>query len=339
MAINNCGDPSNYECGDSVNCKTGESVNTNLVQNLDCKKAFQVGEAEVISVSRKRTFTLSTSHSSNMVGPKFVMHNQDDAIFICNSGTTETNNNQVAESYEYTVTKLCYLDLRYNNAAGTEITEKLTFSNTNAERAGFKEVWGVQYYAKFHIVNANITKTTKYFIIINGVKTVLDTITEVIKVYKPGSPLILVYPNPPSMAIPWVNCEDIKTYGFYDYHGVDGSAKIQKDGGDDFYFTDWMRMCGGDNRVEDQAKADERYFAYYLQDGGPGTVALSTPGILYDQVPRGSMAVDRNGNVFYSFKFGSKYFNGIQKGNLEKVLESKLIPTGNNIRFYPIGVV
>jgi hypothetical protein len=197
---------------------------------------------------------------------------------------------------------------------------------------GFKETWGVQWYHKFVITSTTVNRTTTYFVVLNGVKTILRTVAEAVEAY--SNPLIIVYPNPPALSIPWENCDDINQYGFYDYH-PDGTNqdKIREDGGDDFYWTDWMRVMGIANAAADAAAAEDRYLTYYLASPHAGTSGISNPGILTDSTPVGSICRDKDGNVFYSVTLGGESFSGLTDGDL-----SDLFPLVGNGEYHPVGL-
>jgi hypothetical protein len=330
-----------YTCGDTVQFSTGSVTTTNLQQLLNDKLSFMLGVTEIVVAHRVRNFNISIEHNvSNSA--EFAVIVDGGGTAYCNSEETVDNNNSISENCNYVTTKLYFLDTRYNHAIGEQKTEVFTFNLSSSEMAEFKETWGQVLYPKFHIVNGIIHTTVEYFIVINGVKTVLETVETSENVYTAENPLIIVYPNPPSLAIPWVNCEDIIQFGFYDYHAVgdeEGQVKIRRDGGDDFYFTDWMRLVGVLNLAVDQAKAEERYFAYYLDDGGPATSSITNPGVFVSDTPAGNIVTNNKGVTFYSVVLNGKYYNGISEGLINDILTATKMPEGINPRLYPVGII
>ena len=336
-----------YTCGETGNWKTGVHSAGEQTHIRNRKSSFMLGATEIIVNQEVRNFNIHFSGGWS-ASPSFLMYNDEGGLFACGvpdySGNTP---HAVNESYNCTNTVLYFLDMRYNNAICKEVTETVTFSEASSAVAGFKETWGVFYYPKFVITNHTLTTITKYFIVLNGVTTVLKTTTSTTLVNGPGNPLILVWPNPPSLGIPWVNCDDIKTYGFYDYqNGIDGPVKVQRDGGDDFYFTDWMRNVGVAALTVDQADANNRYFDFYLGDGVPGTAAYLNPGVAFDSTPIGSIAQDSAGNIFYSVWLGGEVFNSLSSPSKtpadprkEYNLETMFPTLGANPKFFPVGVI
>ena len=336
-----------YTCGETASWKTGVSSAGNQTQTRNRKTSFFLGATEVIVNKQIRNFGIHFTGGWS-ASPSFLMRDDDGGLFACGtpnySGSTP---HAVNESYSCVNTVLYFLDMRYNNALCKEVTETVTFSEASSAVAGFKETWGIFYYPKFVIVNHTNSTTTNYFVVLNGIKTILKTVTSTTLVNGPTNPLILVWPNPPSLGIPWINCDDIKEYGFYDYqNGVDGPAKVQRDGGDDFYFTDWMRNISAPSLVQDQADADNRYFDFYLGTGTSGIVSYSNPGIATDSTPVGSIAQDSAGNIFYSFEIDGYKFNSLSApGNpitdprKEYNLETMFPTLGANKKFFPVGVI
>lgn len=326
-----------YGCGDNVEWKVGSSSAATQTHRRDNKLSFFLGATEIIINKETRNFSISFSGGSATT-PDFVMYSDDQQLFPCGGKTSGGNtSHSVSENYQCVNTTLFFLDTRYNNAFGKEVTEKITFSEASSATAGFQETWGVINYPKFVIINLTLTRTTVYFIILAGVKTALKTITTTTLVNGPDSPLILVWPNPPSLAIPWSNVADIKQFGFYDYYNADdGPAKILQDGGDDFYFTDWMRMISVENQAADQRDATDRYSSYYLDPpANSGGGSYDNPGILYDPSPVGSIAQDKDGNVFYSVAADGEYFNFLTGGDLVKLFP----PLGANPKFCPVSII
>lgn len=327
-------DGDHFTCGEVAEWQTGESFSEQLIHQIDTKSSIYLGSTEIILADRKRNFLISRSTETDYQ-INFLMRDSEGDLFSCSDGPQYTNVNSVSESYRYISTKLAFLDTRYNNAVGIETEESISFELASSEMAGFKEEWGIFYYPKFHLQDVKkIVKTTN-FVVLKGQKQILSTATEEILLYEH---LILVWPNPPSLAIPWINCEDIEQYGFYDYHATgegEGQEKIQRDGGDDFYFTDWMRAVGVDLQAADQRDADDRYLGYYLGEGYPPTQSFTNPGILTNSTPCASIAQNAAGKVFYSVTLGGTNFNHLDDGDL-----LALFPYFSaDPKFYPVGLI
>jgi hypothetical protein len=214
MAINTC-EGYHYTCGEEENWLVGHELSHALTQSRNNKNSFMLGDTEILVSKVNRTFSISSANGW-VLEDGFVMYNSDGGLFQC--GTVNgTDSGSVSENCTYITTQTHFLDTRYNNGIFTEVKDVLEFNNAG-EVCGFKETWGIVWYRKFKITAPTIQRTTKYFVVINGVKTVLKEKTESVAAY--ASPLIIVFPNPPSLAIPWINCDDINEYGFYDYRAV-----------------------------------------------------------------------------------------------------------------------
>lgn len=323
-----------YSCGNKEEWPISGQWDGSLSQRRNKKRFFMLGGTEIIVHESSRTFDIQYEGEWHLADGAYLMNN-GDGFFDC-SDPIYNHNHSVVESYQCKNTSLYFLDTRYNNAICKEVEETLTFSKSSNEMAGFKEAWGVFYYPKYVITNHILRTVTTYFVIVNGIKTILKTTTTTENINTSNNPLILVYPNPPSQAIPWINCDDIKKYGFYDYHAEGSQEQIRLDGGDDFYFTDWMRLIGVATRTQDQSDADTRYFEYYLGDeaGKTRTSSYDNPGISIDSTPAGSICRDKDGNVFYSMTLDGEVFNFITDGNLAELFPE----TGVKPQFYPVGL-
>jgi hypothetical protein len=315
----------------------GTATTSVLSQNVSNRLAFNVGATEVVVSSRTRTFSIS-SGANVTVNADFATLNGEGGIIVCSSGTTASYLNTLSESYTCVTTTLYFLDTRYDNAIGSELTETMQFGDSNSAMATFRTPGGDILLPKFHMDDVKVVRTTEFFVIVKGIKTVLDTVTTTLIVHSVNDPLIIVYPNPPSIAIPTYGCEDILQYGFYDYYAVgeeENQVKIRRDGGDDFYYTDWMRTMGTATGAAEQAKADERYFSHYLGEHSPVRKDLFNPGVIVDNTPVGSITVDPAGNVFYSVFLNGKYFSAIDGGIIPELFPEVV----TNPRFYPIGIL
>lgn len=213
--MSNTCEGSHYTCGDVANWPTGSSGGGSLTQTRNNKLSFMLGGTEIIVSKVARTFYVEGTTSWTLEDG-FVMYDDDSNLFQCGT-VNDTSSGNISENCTYITTQCHFLDTRYNNGIFTEVTDVLTFEDTG-EMCGFKETWGIRWYHKFKIIDPTIQRTTRHFVVVGGAKTILKEKTVPVAAY--ASPLIIVYPNPPSLAIPWINCEDINEHGFYDYRAV-----------------------------------------------------------------------------------------------------------------------
>lgn len=335
MTLNTCDGP-HYSCEDPIEWLVGGESSRGLSQVRNNKTSFMLGEVEIIVASINRSLAISIADSWALEGA-FLMRDSEGDLFDCGELTYDPNGS-ISETCTYITTVIHFLDTRYNNGVFTETKEVLTFSDTG-DMCAFKEAWGIPWYHKFVITNHTVVTTVTHFIVLAGVKTVLKEAVSTTYPNTAENPLILVYPNPPSAAIPWINCEDIDEFGFYDYHEggppPGGSQRIAQDGGDDFYWPEWIRAIGQVNAAADVEMKDERYFTFYLNVPNPGTRSISNPGIFTDSTPCASIAVDQGGRVFYSLTLGGQNFNYLEDGNLLELLPY----FAADPKFYPVGVI
>lgn len=334
-----------YTCNETIPWTLGGTGNGSLTQTRDAHATLKLGTTLITVSSVRRNFVIA-ENSSWTANATSVMLNEDGDPFACpdnfTSGSTPHN---VVEDYECTNTVFYFLDTRYNNAIFKEVIEKLTFSYSGSDMAGFLGPYGITWFPKFVITNCNIITTINYYIVLNGRTNVLKTSTSTSSIYGPGNPLILVWPNPPSNYTPWIGCDDIKQFGFYDYH-ASNEDQIIPDGGDDFYFTEWMRNIGTLSIVQDQVDAATRYSDYYLGEGAFGTIPFPNPGIITDSTPVGSIVQDPEGNIFYSLELDGEIFNSLSSPGATDISPRVLadLPTlfptlGPRQKYFPVGLI
>ena len=324
-----------YDCGENVNYSYTAGTSASITQTRDNLSHFLLGETDIIVNKVTRYFNLTIGKSTSASGSVAIGNGLGGSVPCVTQ--TDSNSGSVSESYQCTNTILSFLDTRYGNAIGREVIESLAFSADGSQLAAFRgAMFGNFYGHKFMVENSVIHTTTNYFIVVNGVKTILKTVTSISNQYTANNPLILVFPNPPSLGEPFD--ADVIKYGFYDYHATgagEGQSKIQQDGGDDFYFTDWMRDIGIATRDADQKKATDRYDQFYLGNGIPKNVTYANPGINIDDNPIGSITIDAAGNVCYSMLLNGQTFNFLTNGDLPNL--TGLDAAG--FKCFPVGLV
>jgi len=323
--------------GESVTVPTESDTIYSLTQVKNRTVNMTVGGLAIPVQVRKRNFAISSTVKSlnNVAAVVHDLNNENpSSYYVCQSPTT-TYSGQVSESYECLDSVIYFMDLRYNNFAIKEVHEILTFGLGGSDTAAFKEPFGTGIYSKFKIVSANIVRTTTYYQILNGGKKVLTVNNVTVPLYSAGSPLILVFPNVPSLATPLD--ADIKQYGFYDYNAIGGDGL--QDGGKDYYFPAWCRQLGTANQTLDVQEATDRYSSVFLLQPYPATGPISPPPIATD-VYYGSIAVDPKGNIFTSQKIDGNIFNTLI--NFDGTAADPVQITGiigSNPLFYPVSII
>lgn len=320
-----CGEETPYEI------PLGYNWVGDISQVINENKSMLIGNSAITIKNRTRTFSLNAiiKNNTNSVG-KYAFFS-DGAYYPCATLEYATEG-LVEENYQYTSTACLYIDTRFNNGIFREKVESIVFSAAaEATPVSFIGVSGAVPYAKFRVTAVYLTQTIQNYVVINGSRLDCgDPIVNNQTLYSEEQPLILVWPNPPSQG--HFDDAEISQFGFYDYNASNGSQKIS-DGGDDYYFTDWMRDIGSTYREEDQAQADARYQAYYLDQGEAASSEISPKNIAIIQAPLGNMNIDRQGNTIYSFRDEGYdiYYNGITDGDLVTILQGE--------KNYPVGII
>lgn len=300
-------DRNNYFfCGDTTPYISRTVYDGNIQQNLS---EYHTNSLGVVSKSRTRSFSLTYNQNKAYANGTFGVWTPSPvgAFQACGQPAIDITGS-VSENYQYTSTVFYFLDTRYNNALYKRTIENVTFSEP-ANLATYLLQGNRYYCAKYVIKNHVVTTNTQYCIMLNGAEAILATVENTNTIHGSDNPLILVYPMPPKDAR--FEDSDIEKYDFYDYQNVgDQAGRKAEDGGDDYFFTEWMRGVGLAFREEDQKQADDRYLWFYLGSGDdPPTPSnrtydsASVPDLKTSTLPIGSIAVDYEGNKFYSTCF------------------------------------
>ena len=309
-----------------------------LNQNKSRSIATTIGGVAVTLQSRERRFSMTTSGSWSKDG-YFIYQcgDETEAYAYCDCFTQSgTNNESLSESYQTIDTTISYLDLRFGLALCKEVSDSINFTPATHGLAQFLGPWGITYTHKFRMNVVDLNRTTTYYAIYNGVKHILNTALQVTHLHTSANPLILISARMPPDYIPWD--AEIQQYGFYDYG--DEGLRIS-DGGDDFYYTDWMRTCGTVNQTQDAADAAYRYGTFFLYPTlsplppANSTFPVSMPPVAFGPTPQGSMIQDATGNVCYSWAIDGQVFNSITNGDLQTLTA---VP-GANFKTYPVGII
>lgn len=300
--------------------------------------------------SRTRYFSINKNDSKNRGGSYYLNGTScwkelgaENEPCLCLNTDGDTSTGSVTESFETVDSTIYFLDI-VNNIKFFKIdTQQITFSKSSNSLAAFREPWGTGYYIKFKITSALVTKKTEYKLIVNQEDITIYTEAEQYNPYSDEAPLILLYPNPPSLATPLD--EDILKYGFYDYNaggpGGDWAGLATSDGGKDFYYPEWNRNLGINNDVDKEIR-DIRFTQLLDTDKQTydTTLALSWDKEVF---PIFSAAVDKFKNIFVSCIIENKLtYNKIFTSDGLQLSPEQFcdkIPLGTNSLFMPISII
>jgi hypothetical protein len=262
---------------------------------------------------------------------------------------------------------LHYLDLRYPVCLYTYSKYELHIDITNFDSTEFKEPYGQGHYAKIQIRQPDIdaTQIVEHRLIIGEVEHVLSqTITHNSPfdelfgggmwplfypddfVVDPDMRLIIIYPQPPSLAIPWD--DEVRYWGFYDYGNEPFSeSQLNKlDGGNkDMFYPMWCR-----NMVSNplwRAQADRRYNISWWHDDLQEETNYTPDPPTVNPLPLGSYAKHPEVGELYQFLVGNDVV--ATSPALEALINKALaayqgtnpdpITTHDTTLYYPISLV
>ena len=285
---------------------------------------------------RKRTFSIGYDETWSWAGLTIVVGldgNAEDCGTKTGSGSAA-----ISENAEFTDSEFFYLDHINGIAIWRERRETCIFAQTASKTAVFKVPYG-SFYANWFEISPVIERVTDYCLLINGVKEIVETVTDQVIL----NPLNILWPLPPSLATPGDPCPAV----FYDYNGggVGGDMELAElDGGKDFYYPSWLRGMGLDRTI-DQLEASERFTNYFMNhsssDDLPPTQAFALPKLGY-ALPWGNAAKDKEGNILVSFKTANKTINRLYLADEDKTvidLNTTGILEGDNLKLYPVSLI
>lgn len=162
---------------------------------------------------------------------------------------------------------------------------------------------------------------------------------------------ILVFPQPPSMGIPW--SDDIRVHGFYDYGHMPGeeSTLNKLDGGNkDMYYPEWCRKLAYDPVW--RAQADRRYqINWFHEPLQTEEVSYDPPGLSVSPLPRGTYVKHPLVGEIYQFLVNEAYGTHVETSpDLNSLIDAQLalatkadgssaeFKTHDTTLYYPIGV-
>lgn len=264
----------------------------------------------------------------------------------------------VAENCVIEKSTLHYLDQRYGVCLYRYQKDEIHLSVTSNDAAWFKVPEGAFYANMVMIRTENYTasSTVEWRLLIDGVLHVLSHDEVVIEPFGPRNNgiadtdgfaagwvpdpeirKILVFPQPPSLAIPL--SPEIVRLGFYDYGNMPGgeSELNRLDGGyKDMFYPEWCR-----NLQEDpfwRAAADQRYNISWFQFPSSSSTAYTPPDIPVDPMPIGSFARHPVIGDVYQFLI---YNTPVSSPDLRALIDSQLpegLKTHDTTLIYPISL-
>lgn len=268
---------------------------------------------------------------------------------------------QVTDECMIEKSTLHYLDQRYGVCLYRYQKDELHLDVSSSDVAGFKTTTGtfVAHQAQIKTSDYTASRTVEWRLIIGGVEQVLNHSVIELEPFgeknngvadttgfaagwvpDPEIRKILVFPQPPSQAIPLT--PSIVRLGFYDYGNLPGEESMLniEDGGyKDMFYPEWCRNLQADPIWREAA--DTRYNISWFHIPPPHDTNYTPPEIIVDPAPVGSHVwYPEIGNVYQWFMEridGSKFLETTE--NLSVILDAmKVDATHDNTLYSPIGV-
>lgn len=253
-----------------------------------------------------------------------------------------------------------YIDQRYGVCLYKYQKDELHLSAFGTEYALLKTESGAVSANQIQIKTNNYTatSTTEWRLLIDGVERVLTHEVEQLAPFgprnnglaytdgtaagwvpDPETRLILLFPQPPSEAIPLTN--EIVRLGFYDYGNLPGeeSELNRLDGGyKDMYYPQWCRFLQEDPLW--RAAADRRYDISWNHAELSSSSTYTPPAIDFDFMPKGSFVRHPVVGDVYQFLLDNETL--ISSPDLLALIDSRLpedSKTHDTTLIYPISLV
>lgn len=353
-----------FDCEESGTCYTvplhdGPNGYTHNI-NTDYSITVAGNTIPLTKTKRKFSVTYSTAHGQPTVKGYF---NTSDAILplVCQETPPDVNSLSVAEDCVIEKSVLQYLDQHYGVCLYRYQKDELHMAVGSSEMAAIKGVWGQMYFhqAQIKTNSYTATRTVEWRLIVNGVEEVLKSIVTELEPFgprnnglasgtglfpnyapDPETRMVLLFPTPPSMGIPW--SEVICRLGCYEfgYDTPEGaeSAQNRLDGGNkDHFYPEWCR-----NLQEDpfwRKAADNRYMIDWFHSGLTDDTSYSPPAVTTDPLPIGSYVKHPQVGEAYQFLVDGDTVKTSPDFN---ALIDEALPDGETTHdttlYYPIGV-
>jgi hypothetical protein len=339
--------------------------------NINTDYSVTVSGVKIPIVKTTRTFSVSYGITYGDPGaPKGYIRNEPDWVpLICAETPSDSPTCRVLENCVIEKSTLHYIDQRYGVCLYRLQRDEIHMDITSAEMAEIKVSTGIALVHQVQIKTDLYTATSieEWHLVIDGVDKVICTTTKQLEPFgarnnglsrremgqtdglfldyhpDPETRLVLLFPQPPSLGLPWSDA--IYRLGFYDYGNESGEeSELNKldGGGKDMFYPAWCRSLQTDPFW--RGAADNRYGIDWYHNSLTNDDGYSPGNLSVDPIPLGSFV--SHPTVGYVYQFLVPTFDGSThletSPNFNKLLDSKL-PAGSKTHdttlYYPIGVV
>lgn len=359
-----------FDCVESNACYTVPEHDgpNGYTHDIDTDYSITVAGVAIPLTKTVRNFYVTYSSAYTLPNVKGYFSTSAAILpLVCTETSPDTHSVAVTEDCVIEKSALQYLDQRYGVCLYRYQKDEIHMAVTSPEMAAIKGEWGQMYFhqAQIKTNNYTATRTVEWRLIVNGVEEVLkSTVTEL----EPFGPrnngkslrengtteglfldyhpdpetrLVLLFPTPPSMGIPW--SEVICRLGCYEfgYNTPEGteSAQNRLDGGNkDHFYPEWCR-----NLQEDpfwRKAADSRYMVDWFHSDLTSDDSYVPPAVTTDPLPHGSYAKHHQVGEAYQFLVDGDTVKTSPDFN---DLIDEALPDGEETHdttlYYPIGVI
>lgn len=326
----------NYVCPGIVNRDVEWGGHSSISHSRHSQTTITVDGVSILKQKIDREFSIEYHENVVWTGTARVVIGEESTPYFCEESVTGDWGSSIRENITWLDTEILYLDHVKGIMFWREQTQTCTFATPNQKTALFRSQWG-SFYSYWMMVSPERQTTTRWKLLVG--KKIIELHTVVGPSITPGAPQYnILFPLPPSNVTP-VDQPVRSPESFYDYYT---DIELQNaDGGQDWYYPDWMRDVMGIDRSELVADALVRYEWWYNSKQPLTPTETFTLPDLPPAFPSGNATVDKFGNILVSFQCGDVYVNKLflKGGNVVDITADKLkLITGDNLRLYPVSI-
>lgn len=301
-----------------VNKKIGNDTRNTLTDSVNRTVTMQLGSLELILQSRSRIFNYTDKDIWSTTNAKAVA---DSGTYVVCADTGSSEFSCTFSDVLTTLdTEVCYLDVRNDVIVTKEITDIMTATDNFRQAAPTESVSVFTGYesTNFHPVmfgTIPIEQTVVYNLYIKGIKTELHKE----QIHRGSDNVFLLMESFPSSAFGIT----INTAWAKDVDWYRSDLNVDLDGDRLLFWPPWLRQCGQLNQSLDEFNRD-LIKQYDIDQKDINNTVGKNPGINQTKIFLGSVAFDKDKNIFYSLAIPET----VMSTDSEYILKQSLICAG-----------
>ena len=366
-------------CDDlSIELSNGNEKDCSFEHNINTDVSATILGIKYSLTKTTRKFMVQFASGSLRSVTKAVIGNQYNEPTLCGASTSSVSG-RLTEYVSREDIVPYFLSQQEGVFVYKKITETLSFASSCEKMVPFRTRGGNSYFNKFSVKGSPVVEgSEEFFVVRDGSEYKVGSTTFTYNPFPestgsstwgllgneikssvssgytrdPSLRMIMVFPNPPSEAIP-LGDDELKDFGFYDYNAVSSedpgalagtiSKLAREDGGKDMYYPEWCRKMTPDPFW--RSAADRRVELRWPGAGAPRE-KLTNNNINYlpeptsYALPFGSFATNHEKEYVDSALFLKRdgsyitYNRSSPEGILKNIMAA--VPYSSNFVLYPV---